>query len=53
MLEIKEKLGEQLFNELFQTIITFYALNLLARTHNNKDFAKILDDVSVEEEGVA
>lgn len=48
MLEVKEKLGDKMYDELFETIITFYALNLLARTHNQKDFTKIIDEVSVE-----
>ena len=46
--EVKGKLGDDLFDEMFQTTITYYALNLLARTHNQKDFDKIISDCEIE-----
>ena len=51
--EIKEQLGEQQFNNLFQTTITFFALNLLARTHGKKDFDDILNSCCIETTGDA
>lgn len=53
MLKVKELIGDDLFNEVFQTIITFYALNLLAYTHNQKEFDKIINDCEVEDGGEA
>lgn len=53
MAQVKEKLGDDLYNELFQTLITFFALNLLANTHNQKEFDKIINDCEVEDGGEA
>lgn len=47
--EVKEKLGKDLFEELYQTTITYFALRLLARTHNSKELNKILDECEVGE----
>ena len=49
MIEIKEKLEGKLYDELFQTLITFFALNLLARTHNKKEFDEIINSCEIED----
>ena len=49
MIEVKEKLGDKLYDELFQTLITFFALNLLARTHNQKEFDEIINSCEIED----
>ena len=46
--EVKEKLGEELFDQLTNTTITFFALELLARTHNQKEFKQIIKECEVD-----
>ena len=48
--EVKEKVGEEEYLDLEHTIMTFFALNLLAKTHNTKEFKAIFDECEVEEE---
>ena len=40
--EVKEKCGDELFGALGHTLVTFFALQLLAKTHNSKEFEEIL-----------
>lgn len=47
--EVKEKCGEELFNEFEHSIMTFFALNLLAKTHNPKEFKELFENCQVED----
>lgn len=47
--EAKEKCGDELFGALNHTLITFFALQLLAKTHNTKEFEEIFANCQVEE----
>lgn len=44
--EIIDKCGIELCSALFGTIQTMFALHLLARTHNSKEFEEILKQVN-------
>lgn len=46
----KEKCGDQLYGAFAHTLLTFFALNLLAKTHNTKEFKEIMSKVQVEDE---
>ena len=50
MHKVKVKLGEKQFQEMADTIITFYGLNLLARTHDSKEYNRIFKELQVEEQ---
>ena len=48
ILDARKKMGEMLFEEVFQTLITYYSLNLLALTHTTKEFENMFEDCEVE-----
>lgn len=51
--EVKEKCGDDLFAQMENTIISFFALNLLAKTHNKKEFEEIFAKVQIEDDDEA
>lgn len=48
--EVKEKSGEQLYYKFLEAIVTVYALNLLASSHNSKEFNEIFERCQLDEE---
>ena len=52
MKEVKAKLGDELYGAFVQTTITFFALQLLAKTHNSKEFQEIFANCQTEDESV-
>lgn len=50
IIEVKQKIDTCLYEELVATIITFYSLNLLARTHTSKELETILKECEINEE---
>lgn len=51
--ECKAKCGDDLFAQMQQTVITFFALNLLAKTHSEKEFKEIFEKCQVDEKQTA
>ena len=53
IIEAKLKCGKNLWDSATQTIMTMFALHLLAKTHNSKEFQKIYDECQFDEKGQA
>ena len=49
VIEAKETLGKKMFEQLTSTIITFYSLNLLAKTHDEKEIREIMKECEIED----
>lgn len=47
--QVVDKCGYDLCGALFGTIQTMFALNLLAKTHDSKEFAEIMKQIEIQE----